>query len=286
MIYNNVLIECERMSVKVKAVDLMREKDGIGLYAAQSVDGARYVLKFFDNETYRREIVHYQQLQSVGIPTIPLIATTEKALLMEDLSYSDTWRLGEPEDMQSEKIVCVLAAWYQKLHGLGQTLANDPALTWYSELDFFSREGFAMAQARTQSQDAELWQILDSLFDPIRAYIQATPKTLTYNDFYYVNLAVARDEKSALMFDYNLLGIGFPVMDVGNVCASLSPSAAEAFKASYGPLNPQEQFLNEIISPLTTLVIGAQREKLPLWFDDAWAEVISPEFLEKLKCFE
>lgn len=283
---NNALIECERMQIKVKAVDLMREKDGIGLYAVQSVDGTRYVLKYFENETYQREIVHYQQLRSVGIPTVPVIATTEKALLMEDLHYSDTWRLGEPEDMQSEKIAIALAEWYQKLHGLGQTLANDPSLTWYSELDFFSREGFAMAQARTQSQNAELWQILDSLFDPIRARIQATPKTLTYNDFYYVNLAVARDEKSALMFDYNLLGIGFPVMDVDNVCASLSPSAIEAFKVSYGPLNSQEQFLNEIISPLTTLVIGAQREKLPSWFDDAWAEVNNPDFLEKLKRFK
>jgi hypothetical protein len=282
---NKALIECDRMLIRVKMIDLMREKDGISLFAIQSMDGARYVLKFFENETYRREIVHYQQLQSVGISTIPLIATTEKVLLIEDLRYSDTWRLGKAEDMQSEKIASVLAAWYQKLHSLGQTLANDPVLTWYSELDFFSREGFAMAQARTQSQDAELWQILDSLIDPILACIQLIPKTLTYNDFYYVNLAVARDEKSALMFDYNLLGVGFPVMDVGNVCASLSPSAAEAFKVSYGPRNPQEQSLNEIISPLTTLVIGAQREKFPSWFDEAWTEVNKPEFLEKLKRF-
>lgn len=283
---NNALIECERMSLKVKTIDLMREKDGISLYGIQSLNGNRYVLKFFDNETYRREIIHYQQLQSVGIPTISVIASTEKALLMEDLRYSDTWRLGKPEDMQSEKIASVLAAWYQKLHGLGKTLANDLSLTWYSELNFFSREGFAMAQARTQSQNSELWQTLDGLIDPILARIRAIPKTLTYNDFYYVNLAVARDEKSALMFDYNLLGVGFPVMDVGNVCASLSPSAAEAFKISYGPLNPEEKLLNEIISPLTTLVIGAQREKLPAWFDEALEEVISSEFLEKLKRFE
>jgi hypothetical protein len=204
---------------------------------------------------------------------------------MEDLRYSDSWRLGKAEDMQSEKIASVLAAWYQKLHSLGQTLANDPVLTWYSELNFFTREGFALVQAPTQSHDAELWQTLDSLIDPILACIQEIPKTLTYNDFYYVNLAVSRDEKSALMFDYNLLGVGFPVMDVGNVCASLSPSAAEAFKVSYGPLNPQEQLLNEIISPLTTLVIGAQREKFPSWFDEAWTEVNNPEFLEKLKRF-
>ena len=285
MNHNKALIECERMLIRVKMIDLMRKKDGISLYAIQSMDGGRYVLKFFDNETYRREISHYQQLQSVGIPTIPVIAFTEKALLMEDLRYSDSWRLGKAEDMQSEEIASVLAEWYQKLHGLGQTLANDPVLNWYSELNFFTREGFALVQARTQSHDAELWQILDSLIDPILACIQLIPKTLTYNDFYYVNLAVARDEKSALMFDYNLLGIGFPVMDVGNVCASLSPSAADAFKVSYGPLSPQERLLNETISPLTTLVIGAQREKPPTWFDEAWTEVNNPEFLEKLKRF-
>lgn len=280
------LIECDRMAITPGIIELLREKDGISLYTVQSTDGRHYVLKLFENQTYRREISHYQQLQTAGIPTITVAASTDKALLMEDLRHSDTWRLGKPQDMQSEKIACALAAWYQKLHNLGKPLANDPTLNWYSELDFFSREGLALVQTRTQSHGEHLWQLLDSVIDPIRVRIQTMPKTLTYNDFYYVNLAVARDEESALMFDYNLLGIGFPVMDVSNVCSSLSPKAAEAFNASYGPPDPQEQMLNGIIRPLTDLVMGAQRENLPPWFDEAWREVCSTEYLEKLKYFK
>ena len=34
-------------------------------------------------------------------------------------------------------------------------------------------------------------------------------RTLTYNDFYYTNMMVAKDKSSALMFDYNLLGKGY-----------------------------------------------------------------------------
>ena len=92
---NKALIECDRMLIRVKMIDLMREKDGVSLFAIQSMDGARYVLKFFENETYRREIVHYQQLQSVGIPTIPLIANTEKSAFNGGLAlqrYLATWQ--------------------------------------------------------------------------------------------------------------------------------------------------------------------------------------------------
>ena len=41
----------------------------------------------------------------------------------------------------------------------------------------------------------------------------ASTWTLTYNDFYYTNLAVLKDGTSAIMFDYNLLGKGYAYAD-------------------------------------------------------------------------
>lgn len=276
-------IELEKMAIKAKDIRLMREKDGIALFAVHAEEARHYVLKFFENETYRREILHYSQLQAISVPTIPIIATTDKSLLMEDLNVSAEWRLGVKEDMDSPAIARALAEWYQQLHAKGQTLANDPTRQWYSELGYFNPEGIALVKTRTASQNAAIWKRIEEKTDLINRLIKQCTKTLTYNDFYYVNLAVSRDKKRALMFDYNLLGVGFTAMDVANVCASLSPRAGEAFRQAYGSVDPVEEALVAVLAPVTSVVMGAQREKLPAWFDEAWQELNHPDFLNKLE---
>lgn len=275
--------ELEKLQVDATSLTLMRDKDGIFLFSVKSQKDEPCVLKYFENVSYRREILHYEQLKSIGVPTIPLIAWTDKALLMEDLNFSVEWRLGTKEDMDSPVIAHALADWYLQLHAKGQTLANDPSLQWYSELNSFNPEGIALVKTRTNSQDAHIWKSIEDKTDLIEQHIKQIPKTLTFNDFYYVNLAVSRDEKRALMFDYNLLGIGFPAMDVANVCASLSPRAGQAFCQAYGPVDPVEVALFDVLAPITSVVMGAQREKLPTWFDEAWLELNQPDFLNKLE---
>ncbi len=276
-------VELQKMAIYAKDIRLMREKDGIALFAVLGDNDKHYVLKLFENKTYRREILHYCQLQAIGVPTIPVVATTDRALLMEDLNFSQEWRLGVKEDMDSPEISCALADWYLQLHAKGKTLANDPTRQWYSELDYFNPEDIALVKARTNSEDAQIWKRIEEKTDLIQRLIQQCAKTLTFNDFYYVNLAVSRDEKRALMFDYNLLGVGFPAMDVANVRASLSPRAVEAFRQAYGPVDPVEEALVAVLAPITGVVMGAQRDKLPAWFDEAWQELNQPDFLNKLE---
>jgi hypothetical protein len=66
--------------------------------------------------------------------------------------------------------------------------------------------------------------------------ITSLDETLTYNDFYWTNLAVSSDRKEALMFDYNLLGVGFRYNDIRNVCSSLSEEAQKVFVDVYGEI--------------------------------------------------
>ena len=276
-------IELKHMGISPQSLELMRAKEGIFLFAVQGKSDGHYILKYFENVVFRREILHYDQLKAIGVPTIPLIAKTDKALLMEDLNFSHAWRLGVKEDMDSPTIARVLADWYQQLHTKGKSPATDPNLSWYSELNEFNPEGIALVKARTNSENAHIWKQIDEKTERITELIKRSTKTLCFNDFYYVNLAVSRDEKRALMFDYNLLGLGFPAMDISNVCASLSPRAGEAFREAYGAIDPAEEALFAVLAPITSLVIGAKRENLPGWFMEAWEELNQPAFLNKLE---
>ena len=88
-------------------------------------------------------------------------------------------------------------------------------------------------------------------------------RTLTYNDFYYTNLAVARDGGSALMYDYGLLGAGYAYADVRNVCSALRGGAREAFLEEYGPVDGDEARLDAVVSVLNGLISAYGRERLP-----------------------
>lgn len=56
------------------------------------------------------------------------------------------------------------------------------------------------------TQNNALWQAIAERYGAIRSRIDALPRTLTYNDFYWTNLIVSIDRERAFMFDYNLLG--------------------------------------------------------------------------------
>jgi hypothetical protein len=80
-------------------------------------------------------------------------------------------------------------------------------------------------------------------------------RTLTYNDFYYTNLAVRKDGTAALMFDYNLLGKGYVYSDIRNVCSSLGDEAQAAFLAEYGEVDRCEITIDDVVSPIAALSV-------------------------------
>ncbi|NHB84312.1 hypothetical protein G7085_06035 [Tessaracoccus sp. HDW20] len=59
-----------------------------------------------------------------------------------------------------------------------------------------------------------------------RDELAGMPLTLTHNDFWFTNLAVFWDGSSALLYDYNLTGMGLRASDLRNVTLGLTPPRA------------------------------------------------------------
>ncbi|MEA4812684.1 MAG: hypothetical protein VB108_08960 [Anaerolineaceae bacterium] len=262
--------------------ELIRRKDGIAVYRVKDAEGQSRVLKTFENETSLREIRHYQLLKIYGVETIGWELDGENQLLLEDLRCSEFWRLGEACDLDSETIAEKLALWYKDLHNQGEKMIKELRQTWYSELDYFNLSSLKAIAERTQSQELPFWKKMREDFEALESKVEKLNKTITYNDFYFTNLAVARDFSKALMFDYNLMGRGFRMMDIRNVCSSLSQKAGAAFCEAYAYENPAEVLVDELIGPLINMAMAVSRPSLPQWFNEEWQKLESGYLVQVL----
>lgn len=194
--------EMNKMGIVCDSVTMLQDKGGVAVARITS-GGKSYVLKCFRKEAFKREITNYRRLASLGIPTIQVTAVTDSAILLEDIGQSPVYRLGIPADMSDPEAARRIAAWYKQLHKLGYDYVQQHGAGMYDEADFFTLENIDRIKEKTDTQNAPAWSLLEHRFDTISAMLQQARRTLTYNDFYYTNMAVARDMSSALMFDYS-----------------------------------------------------------------------------------
>lgn len=271
--------ELARMNAEADSIELIREKDGV--IVARVHDG---VFKGFVNPDFRREIDAYRILQSLNVPTLRVLAHTDASLLLEDANQSAVWRLGVEADMNDERVARALAAWYRTLHAAGYAYVAQHGASLYDENDVITRENLACIREKTGTQDWPVWAQIDRCWDGIMQKIRCARRTLTYNDFYYTNLIVARDGRAAMMFDYNLLGKGYAYADVRNVCLALSARAGAAFKEVYGAIDAQEAALDEVAGILSALHFACARNVFPSWGKQALDElrVEMPRRIERL----
>lgn len=204
---NSLQNELTRLGVSCDAPAIIRSQNGVTV-ARVSNGGESCILKFFERPEFRREIEAYRLLGSLGVPTIRVLAHTDSALLLEDLSASPRWRLAEAGDMADCELAERLAEWYVCLHARGREYVRAHGGGLYDETDAFTRENLALAREKTDTHALPIWDALERRYDDLRARLDRAERTLTYNDFYYTNMAVARDRSAACMFDYNLLGKG------------------------------------------------------------------------------
>ena len=270
---NSLQNELTRMGFHCGAPEIIRSQNGVTV--ARVSDGGEFcVLKFFERPEYRREIEAYQLLGSLGVPTIRVLAHTDSALLLEDLSASPRWRLAEAKDMADCELAERLAEWYVCLHTRGREYVCAHGSGMYDETDAFTRENLSLAREKTGTRALPIWDELERRFDDLRARLDRAERTLTYNDFYYTNMAVTRDRSAACMFDYNLLGKGFASSDLSNVTSSLSKEAGEAFLRAYDrPVDPAERALNDVMRVLVGLIFACRRERFPDWGNECLAEL-------------
>lgn len=261
---------------------LLREKDGITVCRVRSGD-RRLVLKHFADEEDRREIENYRILNRLGIQTIPLIAHTDQAILLEDMESSLQYRLGIPQDLDDPQVTASLAAWYRKLHDTGRSFVKEHGSLLYDETDLITRESIFFVSTQSKTVSAPVWEFLRQRFDDVMGRIRSAKRTLAYNDFYYTNLIVSKDKSEAFMFDYNLLGKGYVLSDLRNVTYHMSEAAAQAFLTAYGSYDEDEIIIDRVASALTTLIFACRREEWPEWADEPLDKVRSGELLQDVK---
>ena len=276
--------ELEKLNITWQNVTVLQDKDGVTV-ARVTCGGEHYVLKCFQNVEFRREIQNYQILSSLGVPTIDVIASTDAALLLEDIDRSPIYRLGLAEDLSSLEVARRIAVWYRQLHSLGESYVLHYGENLYDEADFFTLENMAWIQEKTGTQAMPAWAQLEAQYEEILSLLHRVKRTLTYNDFYYTNLIVEKDASSALMFDYNLLGKGYAYGDVRNVLSSFSNEAGAAFLEAYGAVDPLEQALDDVVSVVTSLFFACQRKPFPRWAQGLLQDMKTsmPEKITKLQ---
>lgn len=257
----------------------IQNKDGIYLYRV-IYENKYYILKYFLNDEYTREIKNYSILKELNIPTIKVLAYTDRALLLEDLEKSNKYRLGESSDLLDTEVAKVLATWYIDLHNKGTKYISEKDSDFYREIDVITKENIALIKNRSNTRDNKVWDLILDNFDLIFNKIKNLEETLTYNDFYWTNLTVSNDKKEAIMFDYNLLGIGFRYNDIRNVCSSLSEEAGKVFVEEYGDINENEKIIDEGISIIIDLIFAYKRPQFPHWAQESLDAVHNGE-LEK-----
>lgn len=249
----------------MESIEILQHKDGVLTERIRT--GERTAIrKTFETPEHAREIANYRLLSRLNVPTLQVLSHTENAVTLEDIAASTHWRLGTPDDLTDPKTAAAIAHWYKKLHQLGRGAATE---NMYDESDLFTLENIRILPEFTKLPGHPVWNLLETNFDAIRNIAAHLPKTITYNDFYWTNLAVSHNGSEAMMFDYNLMGKGCAYSDIRNVTVSLSPTAAAAFLCEYGPTDPLERAVDDILSPIITLILASRRHTFPSWAQDS-----------------
>lgn len=273
--------ELKSLNVSFSNIELIQNKDGVIVARIQN-DTISYIFKYFQNEDYKREIKNYKLLQSLNIPTIRVFGFTDLAILMEDVSLSESLRLATKEDLDDVVIASKIAEWYKLLHTGSKDFVLERSTELYDETDFITRENIEFIKEKTGTQNLPVWKLIDNNFDVIVSKTRNLPRVLTYNDFYYTNLIVAKDKSSAFMFDYNLLGKGYVYSDIRNVCYSLSADAKNAFLEAYGEFDKNEIIVDDVASVLVTLYHACKRKNFPDWANSTLNE-LKTDYVKKVE---
>lgn len=273
--------ELKKLNISHSNITVIKNKDGVIVARIQTATSS-HIIKYFQNDTYKREIKNYKILMALQIPTIKIIDYTDSAILMEDVSQSEVFRLGIEDDLNDIAVVTKIAEWYKHLHTVSKEYVTAYGSALYDETDFITKENIEHIKIKTDTADLPVWKVIDEHFDVIISKIQSLPRTLTYNDFYYTNLIVAKDKSSAFMFDYNLLGKGYIYSDIRNVCSSLGENANQAFLEAYGEFDKQEIIVDEVASVLVTLYHACQRKNFPAWANSTLNE-LKTDYVKKVE---
>lgn len=134
------------------------------------------------------------------------------------------------------------------------------------EIDLLTPEGVVQIGKRLGMETLPVWQLAADHLEAVQSAFRAFPETLNYNDFHWTNLALTREAPlRAVVFDYDLLGIGPAYCDLRNVLGSLGESARGAFREVYGPVDERVAVYDQPLASLYSLHVAVQLPQLPAW---------------------
>lgn len=264
---------------EVAAVDTLSMRHGHYVWRI-ATPGRSYVLKWLPEEPARAEVGGSLLLQELGVPTLPCYGHTAQALLLEDLTHSDAWRLATEQDMDDPRVGRAVARWYRTFHEAGEAfLARARSVPAFltRETDALDRASILRASQALALSDCPVWKLAMAHVALLRAATERLSVTLNYNDFYWTNLALSNQSRGSLeavIFDYHLLGIGMRYCDCRNVTGSLGKRAAAAFWEVYGPPDPREVVLDRPLATLFGLVAASRLTRTPRWAEACRQQVL------------
>ena len=263
MIAADVLSKLGLAPDEATELNVIYQKHDYALFRVR-VDGASYVVKCFDGPNHI-EIPAYRLLQESGVPTLPVHGLTGNAVLLEDMTASPVWRLAAADDVERAEVGRAVAAWYRRFHEAGDRLPSMPAFLT-REIEALAPEGILEIGKRLDMVELPVWQLAADHLEALQAAFRAFPETFNYNDFHWTNLALTRQEPlRAVVFDYDLLGIGPAYCDIRNVLGSLGESARNAFREAYGPIDERIAVFDQPLAVLYSLLVAVRQPSLPAW---------------------
>ena len=268
---------------EIRRVETISVRPGHRFYRIRT-HRCSYVLKSFPVGNPGNEIKGYRLLRQLGVPTLDVIAMTETDLLLEDLTHSETWRLATELDAGDRHVGAAVARWYWRFHEKGSALAAagsglPPFLK--REEDLLDRAGIESAGRALGLSRLDSWRLAADHIDLLKRSLSDFGTTLNYNDFHWTNLALSRKSgpgMEAIVFDYDLLGIGTRYSDVRNAVGSLSGEAIAGFQEVYGSVDPGEKTLDRPLATLYALVSAARMVTFPKWAEESRQTVLNGTF--------
>ena len=280
--------ELESLSLKlddIEYVELIHVAPHKRLIRLRSL-GKYYIL--LDASDPTKEYRSYELLQRHGVRTLPIYAMAKTdlwcAILMEDLHLSDIWKLASPRDVSDYNSGVALGKWYKDFHEKGVGLINDEDAAFLErEYDELTAKTIHWAAEQLGLSNCGGIQLAAEYIEAIKRKARTYPETVLYNDFSHENMALTHDGAEAAMFDYHLIGRGYRYSDIRNILSGLKGAAIDGFIEGYGKYDESEKMMDDVLAPLYSLLVAAQRKTLPKWAKPIIKEVKKGLLEEKLR---
>ncbi|MDR2687005.1 MAG: hypothetical protein LBB75_04575, partial [Oscillospiraceae bacterium] len=190
-------------------------------------------------------------------------------------------------DVADIAVARLIAGWFRRLHSRGREYGG------LAQLDLLDRveeelcmKNIAATMRKSNSRENPFWASLIHHLDGIKSAYPRLCDTITYNDFWWDNMALAIDGSSAIMFDYNCMYRKYAYADLRHILSVLTEEAGGAFLDAYGAYSAEEKAFEDMFFPLTGLIAAYRMKAFPAWAGEFKDMLLGGELMKRLGILE